>query len=54
MLHANESRDPLHLDMIAIGAEGDEGPLEAEAQWTGGYSESGSARARPVAPPWPQ
>ena len=40
VLHLNESRDALHPDVIAIGAEGDEGSLEAALQWTGGYSES--------------
>ncbi len=38
--HLNASREPLHGDVIAISAEGEEGQVEIAMQWTTGFTES--------------
>jgi DNA gyrase subunit B len=38
--HLNESRDPVHREVIYLEAEGPEGNLEVALQWTGAYSEA--------------
>ncbi|MEW6581384.1 MAG: DNA topoisomerase (ATP-hydrolyzing) subunit B [Actinomycetota bacterium] len=38
--HLNESREPLHNDVIVIEASGAEGEVEVAMQWTGAYTES--------------
>jgi DNA gyrase subunit B len=38
--HLNETRDPLHRDIVSLEVEGDEGALEVALQWTAAYSEA--------------
>jgi DNA gyrase subunit B len=38
--HLNESREPVHKDVIYIEAKGDEGEVEVAMQWTGAFTES--------------
>jgi DNA gyrase subunit B len=38
--HLNETRDPLHRDVVWIEVDGDEGALEVALQWTAAYSEA--------------
>jgi DNA gyrase subunit B len=38
--HLNESKDPIHSDVVYLSAEGPEGALEVALQWTTAYSES--------------
>ena len=38
--HLNETRDPLHRDVVSIEVDGDEGALEVALQWTAAYSEA--------------
>ncbi len=38
--HVNQSRDPLHRDVVYLSAEGPEGSLELALQWTSAYSEA--------------
>ena len=38
--HLNESRDPVHRDVIYLESEAPEGTLEVALQWTGAYSEA--------------
>ncbi len=38
--HLNETRDPLHRDVVSIEIDGEEGALEVALQWTAAYSEA--------------
>ena len=38
--HLNATKDPLHGDVIAISAEGQEGQVDIAMQWTNGFTES--------------
>jgi DNA gyrase subunit B len=38
--HLNQTRDPLHRDVIYLSAEGDECSVEMALQWTGAFSEA--------------
>jgi DNA gyrase subunit B len=38
--HLNATKDPLHGDVIAISAEGEEGQVDIAMQWTTGFTES--------------
>jgi len=38
--HVNQSRDPLHRDVIYLSTEGEEGAVEMALQWTSAYSEA--------------
>ncbi|HEX2502724.1 MAG TPA: DNA topoisomerase (ATP-hydrolyzing) subunit B [Miltoncostaeaceae bacterium] len=38
--HLNETRDPLHRDIVSLEVEGEEGALEVALQWTAAYSEA--------------
>jgi DNA gyrase subunit B len=38
--HLNETRDPLHRDVVYLETEGVEGTLEVALQWTAAYSEA--------------
>ncbi|HEX2507113.1 MAG TPA: DNA topoisomerase (ATP-hydrolyzing) subunit B [Miltoncostaeaceae bacterium] len=38
--HLNETRDPLHRDIVSLEVDGEEGALEVALQWTAAYSEA--------------
>jgi DNA gyrase subunit B len=40
VIHLNETRDPVHRDVVYLESEGPEGSLEVALQWTGAYSEA--------------
>jgi DNA gyrase subunit B len=38
--HLNETRDPIHRDVVFLEVDGEEGALEVALQWTASYSEA--------------